>query len=33
LSVIGDGRYELTLACGAQLAVSERHVHDVKACL
>lgn len=33
LSVIGDGRYELTLACGAQLAVSERHVNDVKACL
>lgn len=33
LSVIGDGRYELTLACGAQLAVSERHVNELKACL
>jgi two-component system LytT family response regulator len=33
LSVIGDGRYQLTLACGAQLAVSERHVNELKACL
>ncbi|MYM69817.1 response regulator [Pseudoduganella sp. FT55W] len=33
LSVIGDGRYELALACGAQLAVSERHVNELKACL
>ena len=31
LSVVGDGRYELALACGAHLAVSERHVHDVRA--
>jgi two-component system LytT family response regulator len=33
LSVIGDGRYELALACGAQLAVSERYVSELKACL
>lgn len=33
LSVVGDGRYALTLACGAQLAVSERHVSELKACL
>ncbi|RZT08129.1 two component transcriptional regulator, LytTR family [Duganella sp. CF402] len=33
LSVIGDGRYELALACGAQLAVSERYVNELKACL
>ncbi|MTV40464.1 LytR/AlgR family response regulator transcription factor [Duganella radicis] len=31
LSVVGDGRYELALACGARLAVSERHVQDVRA--
>jgi two-component system LytT family response regulator len=33
LSVVGDGRYQLTLACGAQLAVSARHLQDLKACL
>ncbi|NVM78151.1 two-component system LytT family response regulator [Duganella sp. SG902] len=33
LTVVGDGRHELTLACGARLAVSERYVRDLKACL
>lgn len=33
LTVIGDGRYQLTLACGAQLAVSARHLPELKACL
>ncbi|NYE63204.1 two-component system LytT family response regulator [Duganella sp. 1224] len=33
LSVVGDGRHEVTLACGAQLAVSARHLQDLKACL
>lgn len=33
LSVVGDGRYQLTLACGAQLAVSARHLAELKTCL
>ncbi len=33
LSAVGDGRYELTLASGAQLAVSERYVRELKACM
>ena len=33
LSVVGDGRYQLTLECGAQLAVSARHLPDLKTCL
>jgi two-component system LytT family response regulator len=33
LSVVGDGRYQLTLACGAQLAVSARYIQELKACL
>lgn len=33
LSVVGDGRYQLTLACGAQLAVSARHLQELKTCL
>lgn len=31
LSVLGDGRYQLTLACGAQLPVSARHIPELKA--
>lgn len=31
LTVIGDGRYQLTLDCGAQLPVSERYAADLKA--
>lgn len=31
LSVIGDGRYQLTLACGAELPVSERYAAELKA--
>lgn len=31
LSVVGDGRHELALACGARLAVSERYVRGLKA--
>lgn len=33
LSVVGDGRYLLTLRCGAQVAVSERHIDALKACM
>ena len=33
LAVIGDGRYQLTLECGAQLAVSARHLQELKTCL
>ncbi|WP_343728290.1 LytTR family DNA-binding domain-containing protein [Duganella sp.] len=33
LSALGDGRYQLALACGAQLAVSERYVRELKACM
>ena len=33
LTVVGDGRYQLALACGAQLAVSERYAAELKACL
>ena len=33
LAVIGDGRYQLTLECGAQLAVSARHLPELKTCL
>lgn len=32
LNVIGDGTFNLTLYCGAEVAVSERHVESVRAC-
>jgi two-component system LytT family response regulator len=32
LNVIGDGAFNLTLFCGADVAVSERHVDNVRAC-
>ncbi|MFZ6747901.1 LytR/AlgR family response regulator transcription factor [Undibacterium sp. Ren11W] len=31
IKVLGDGVYSLTLKCGAQVAVSERHVEQVRA--
>ncbi|GJJ02872.1 DNA-binding response regulator [Duganella rhizosphaerae] len=33
LSVVGDGRYLLTLRCDAQVPVSERYVDALKACM
>jgi two-component system LytT family response regulator len=33
LAVVGDGRYQLTLACGAQLPASARYVQELKASL
>ncbi|MES2070088.1 MAG: LytTR family DNA-binding domain-containing protein [Pseudomonadota bacterium] len=33
LSVVGDGRYLLTLCCEAQVAVSERYVDALRACM
>lgn len=30
LKVVGDGSYTLTLACGAEVAVSERHIQQVR---
>ncbi|MFZ6798733.1 LytR/AlgR family response regulator transcription factor [Undibacterium sp. Di24W] len=30
LKVVGDGSYSLTLVCGAQVAVSERHIQQVR---
>ncbi len=33
VSVVGDGRYQLTLECGAKLAVSARHLPELKTCL
>ena len=33
LSVLGDGRYQLTLSCGAKLPVSERYAAELKAAM
>lgn len=33
LSIVGDGRYLLTLRCAAQVPVSERYLDAVKACI
>lgn len=33
LSIVGDGRYLLTLRCDAQVPVSERYVDNLKACM
>jgi two-component system LytT family response regulator len=30
LKVVGDGSYSLTLVCGAEVAVSERHIQQVR---
>lgn len=32
IKTVGDGTYSLTLICGAQIAVSERHIQQVRAC-
>lgn len=33
LSVVGDGRYLLTLCCQAEVAVSERYIDALRACM
>jgi two-component system LytT family response regulator len=33
LEVVGDGSYRLTLRCGSVVAVSERYVNTLKACI